>query len=847
MTRAGFILAATLLLAPACALAQQKKNILGDAPGSDTIFASTIVRQDEAPTSLLTGMSHSTMSVEGPLATANTDLDDTLTDLRTDFSFVSISDDESTAASDDPSTASGPDCEQDCLEYVCGNLCGPDICRFDRCADCSENCVTDQYCQHCCTESTGHCRQVDESGVWVCNGCGCDVQGRPSSGPGIVGRFGWWGTSNNGSAVKTGEWQGLNSSPFWDLDGISSNGNQTIDFFATGNDNETSKGRLYWYNQKFTADIDFNRFIHRLDHKPLYGFQRPDGSDAVATNDLNLGEDYAIRVQQLDANIKGRLTKNLRWKLNLWGMRKSGERQVSSTQHCFDAGGGGTNQCHVQSQRQQIDWLTMRMEPVIEANFFQGKLNVEYSRPMQYFATRDQRTQRLYNHFGFFQNPDPVSGEGGAGFYDYAFVPENFMQIDRLKVQAVVTENDTIYANLLSGNLENKLRKTNRRFYGYDLRWTNHYFERLTVNTYAKYFKERQQAPPFFLGINQQVEPINNLMSLSGNRFNDIHTPLNFTRTKAGIDIRWRPVFGNWEPRRLRIKAGYEYMQLDRDNGSYVIADDSRTEPPLNPASVYTLPNSTTHKLYIGATKQLNQVANGYVRYKVRLTDDPLYGLRLSDENYGNGDVSTFSNTSLPQRQHVVEVGGSWVPSAFFGANLYAAIENRSTDNAFARFNEDNYPIVTSAWCRPHDQWTFTGGYAFYSNWIDQDITIGFRESGDTNAAFTDPWRYTGTSQVASLGAMYEATSSLKLTGGLQYVRGRDAIKNSFSVGDWSQLPNFTNVNVQTWRCNAGLDYLIGESIAGFVRYNYFDYNDMSLATNSGASHFLLGGLTIVQ
>lgn len=847
MTRAGFFLAAALLLAPACVLAQQEIDVLGDVTGKNAVFASITDWQEETPAPPVVRMVNSTPASQTTLSNAATDLDDDLSDLGADLSLVSLSDDESTAASDDQVIESCPDCEQDCLEYVCGNLCGPDICRFDRCADCEENCVTDQYCQHCCMGITGECRQVDDCGGWVCDGCGCDVQGRPTFGPGIVARFGWWGTSNDGSPVKTGEWQDLNSSAFWDVDGISSNGNQTVDFFATGNDNETSKGRLYWYNPKFTADIDFNRFIHRLDHKPLYGFQRPDGSDAVATNDLNVGEDYAIRVQQLDASIKGRLTKNLRWKVNLWGMRKSGERQVNSTQHCFDAGGGGTNQCHVQSQRQQIDWVTMRIEPVIEANFFQGKLNVEYSRPMQYFATRDQRTQRLYNHFGFFQNPDPVSGEGGAGFYDYALVPENFMQIDRLKVQAIVTENDTLYANLLTGNLENKLRKTNRRFYGYDLRWTNHYFERLTVNVFAKYFKERQQAPPFFLGIDEQVEPVSNLMDLSGIRINDIHTPLNYTRTKAGFDLRWRPIIGNWEPRWLRVKAGYEYMQLDRDNGSYVMAESSRSEPPLDPASVYTLPNTTTHKLYIGARKQFNQFTNGYIRYKVKLTDDPLYGLRLGDENYPNGDVSTFSNTSLPQRAHVVEVGGSWVPSALFGANIYAAFENRSTDNVFARFNEDNYPIVASAWWRPHCQWTLTGGYAFYSNWIDQDITIGFRNSGDTNAAFTDPWRYSGTSHVTSFGAIYDATACLKLTGGLQYVRGRDAINNSFSVGDWSQLPTFTSVNVQTWRCNAGVDYLVGEGIGCFVRYNYFDYGDMSLAANSGTSHFLLGGVTIVH
>jgi hypothetical protein len=651
-------------------------------------------------------------------------------------------------------------------------------------------------------------------------------------------RFGWWGTSNSGSSVKTGEWQDLEPSPFWDADGIWSNGNQTVDYFATGNDNETSDAGLYWYNPAFTADIDFQRFLHRVDHEPLYGFDRFPGSQAVATDDLNLGEDYAIRVQELDVTFKGRISENFKWKVDLWGMRKSGERQVSSTQHCYN-----NSQCHVQSQRQQIEWVTMKIEPVIEGNFLNGNLNVEYSRPMQYFATADERTQRFYDHFGFFQNPDPVTGEGGAGFYDYALVPENFMQIDRLKVQAILTCNDTLYANLLTGNLENKLRETDRRFYGYDVRWTNRYFDRLTINAFAKYFTEHTDPPRFFLGIDEQVEPTGALMNLSGIRYNDIHTPLNYTRTKAGLDLRWRPVIGNWQPEKLRLDGGYEFTQLDRDNGGYVINDSSRGGA-LNPAKIYSLPDSTTHMIYVGANRQFNQCLDGYVRYKVLLTDDPLYGLRLNDDNYETGDVSTFSNTSLPEEAHIVEVGGSWVPSEFFGANIYVAIENRSTDNVFARFNEDNYPIVASAWWRLDDQWTLTGSYAFYSNWIDQDITIGYRAVGGANGAFTDPWRYTGTAQVATVGVTYDACDCLQLTGGVQYVRGRDAIDNSFSQGDWSQLSTFTDVNVETWRAHAGIDYLIDRTFTCFFRYNYFDYDDMSLATNSGTTHMFLGGIS---
>ena len=34
-------------------------------------------------------------------------------------------------------------------------------------------------------------------------------------------RFGWWAMWNQGSPAKTGEYQSLEPSPFWDVDGIS--------------------------------------------------------------------------------------------------------------------------------------------------------------------------------------------------------------------------------------------------------------------------------------------------------------------------------------------------------------------------------------------------------------------------------------------------------------------------------------------------------------------------------------------------------------------------------------------------------------------------------------------------
>lgn len=227
------------------------------------------------------------------------------------------------------------------------------------------------------------------------------VRGQSTYRSETVARFGWWATTTDGDLLKTGEWQGLDSnSAFFDVDGLFSDGSQTADFYATGTEDESTQTGLYVYRPLFSADINYQRFIHRLEHDPLDNFSnnlfpsqpRFDAQDGNLTNpgslnrammqqDLNVGDEYAIRVQEFEADFKGRLTQNVNWRLDLWGMRKYGERQSRSASHCFNgttvdtgtptvpAVPAGARACHVLNQQQRIDWLTMEIEPVIEGRW----------------------------------------------------------------------------------------------------------------------------------------------------------------------------------------------------------------------------------------------------------------------------------------------------------------------------------------------------------------------------------------------------------------------------------------------------------------------------------------------
>ena len=147
----------------------------------------------------------------------------------------------------------------------------------------------------------------------------------------------------------------------------------------------------------------------------------PDGN--VITNDLNVGQDYAIRVEELDAKSHGKLMDNVTWRMNVWSQRKFGERQENATAHCFNfnspaAAGATGNVCHVVSQRQAIDWTTVEVQPAVEAKF--ENVTVEYSHTIRDFGADDGTVTRQYTHFSGFSPANDVLGPP----YDYALVPD---------------------------------------------------------------------------------------------------------------------------------------------------------------------------------------------------------------------------------------------------------------------------------------------------------------------------------------------------------------------------------------------------------------------------------------
>ena len=162
------------------------------------------------------------------------------------------------------------------------------------------------------------------------------------------------------------------SSPFYDVDGLTSDGTRTANFWISGPESEANMAGLEYYNGPgLSFDMDYRRFLHRLGVKPIggpvvpggtaplrtcrrkaastirhgrhsparatsmFGSNYPPGNSGVVGSDLvNAGDDYAIRVQQFDAEVKGNINENLSWQIGFWGMKKEGTRQANTQQHC---------------------------------------------------------------------------------------------------------------------------------------------------------------------------------------------------------------------------------------------------------------------------------------------------------------------------------------------------------------------------------------------------------------------------------------------------------------------------------------------------------------------------------
>jgi hypothetical protein len=669
-------------------------------------------------------------------------------------------------------------------------------------------------------------------------------------------RLGWWAMWNKGSPAKTGEYQDLKPSPFWDLDGLSSDGRQTLNYYGTGTDNESSKAGLNYYRGDFRANVDYERFIHRLDHDPLSNMPDTDAAltsiyPRVMKSDLNVGQDYVMRVQELNASFKGKLSDNLKARLDVWGMQKDGTRQANAIAMCYNQrasdpkppdhlgpNGGplgtmGNARCHVLSQQQQICWTTSEIKPVIEYRLGDS-LNIEYSRPMRNFSSADQTVTRFYTRTGVetynpTNNPNPYSNSD---------VPSSYTQMDQLKISGDITENTKAYAFMMAGNTYNTDNQMKRWFNDMDMRLTNNSLENVTVTGYGKIFNEDESAPDVatITSLNQPVGGVPSGKPLAPTQANVsaiLDHPIDYRKSTAGMRSVWRPGGRGYGLGGLAITSGYEYCDLEREYAVYDLSNNG----------VIDQSHTITNSFQIGPDMRWSPSLDTFIKYKFQNAAQPLLGL----ESY-----NSLTNTLLPQIDHIVEIGFNWFPSDKFIFNASVGIERGETHGTFGNsanpinFDQENYPMSFTAWYAATNRLSLSAGYAVYSNFVAQDIWLADEKPG--LAPVSSRWNYGGQAHVVTFGSRYAATERVTLTGQVEWVRGNDSINNSSMTFPGNvtvtDLGSYSQVTNETTRVTLGVDWAIRPRIVNYYRYELYNFLDKAPGYQTGTAQGILGGLS---
>jgi predicted porin len=295
----------------------------------------------------------------------------------------------------------------------------------------------------------------------------------------------------------------------------------------------------------------------------------------------------------------------------------------------------------------------------------------------------------------------------------------------------------------------------------------------------------------------------------------NVRLPINYDRTTAGISTSWRPFrdLGSLGSR-LVLNSGYEYRDIKRENAVFV-------EDVLTADQAATKAN----QLQLRATMNWSEMFSSYSRYRVTFIDDPLYAVPIRN---------TTTNTNLPTQNHHLEFGSTWSPTYTFMLTGLFGVNSAWNRSDVAQFDEDNYDLVFTAWYNPLPRWSVSGGMAFYSNWIDQDITLGSKLN-----PITLPWEYGGRSDVLNFGTSFAWTERLSLNGTVDFVRGRNAFDQ---LVPWPELNSLSDVNVETTRLSLGADYVFGPRTACYARYQLFDYDDRAGTTDGGTAEMIMLG-----
>ena len=354
-------------------------------------------------------------------------------------------------------------------------------------------------------------------------------------------------------------------------------------------------------------------------------------------------------------------------------------------------------------------------------------------------------------------------------------------QTDRLKLRTELPQQTFVYAQLFRGTTQNLQRDTHRGSYGFDVRLSNSYFSRMTLSGFVRYNRQLNQLPPFLVPPENKTVLVPTAIVPPYN----LRHPIDYLRTSTGADAVWRPFRTGGLADQLAINAGAELGAIGRSYADYQIQ---------NPPGFASQDHTSYVSYSVGTSMRWHPRFDNRLRYKHRNTAYPLYGL----DSYYN-----VTNTNRPTSEDLVCLDTTWLAADNLMATASVSLENRQNHSSVADFVEDDYPMTFTFWYAPRPAWSISGGYGFFSNWIDQDIYFP-SDTPEVEPLDRQQWNYGGRGQTLSFGGSYAWTERLTFSASLQEVWASDAFE---PLAPWPDLSSYSDVQVNTRRYTCGIDW----------------------------------------
>jgi hypothetical protein len=378
-----------------------------------------------------------------------------------------------------------------------------------------------------------------------------------------------------------------------------------------------------------------------------------------------------------------------------------------------------------------------------------------------------------------------------------------------------------------------------------DLRLTNTAIKNVSLTGYGTIYNDDEKQPvvqnlPDALGNVPALAPTapataNTVLGLAENN----RPAYDYRKSTLGLNEVWRPWGTGFGLGGLAVTAGYEYCDLQRNNLLYSLTS---TPSVVAVDELHTI----TNDFQIGPDVRWSTHFDTYLHYKYQNADQPLIGFSRDNGQY---------NTLLPTTDNIVEAGFNLMPTEHFILNSCVGFENATNHSPFANFTEHNYPFNINAWYGPTQRFSLSAGYAFYSNFVAQNITLADQNLPTTTGALPSSgvWDYGGQAQVWTLGVKYQATPRVQLSGKFEFVLGHDLIDNSATEVNTTKagapvlitdLGAYSEVQNRTTRLTLGADWQITPRIVNFYRYELYEFLDQEPGYQSGTLQGVLGGVS---